>query len=318
MDRPRLQLARAASVASCAPARRGGRRNPVGRGRASQAAGHRPIHCCSGARVRVRLRRATHRRQRRARALACAMGFSPDEPRRAAETCGRRGAARPRGSVRSGTHGYRRSLLQRSPQVCGMPLAVWVPLARSRRCASRFDRLQNPTAVAAVPWLATLLSRTYHGRVGLPPKLERVRTRPEGEGRLCPKRPAVAATAFARPRARRAGALATARTSGHAPLSESRRRQEVVERLARVYAGAQTALHYENSFQLLIAVILSAQCTDARVNMVTPTLFKRFPTAESLARATPRQVEPFIKSCGFFRVKSRNIVNAAREIGRAS
>ncbi len=86
----------------------------------------------------------------------------------------------------------------------------------------------------------------------------------------------------------------------------------MLERLARVYAGAQTALHYENSFQLLIAVILSAQCTDARVNMVTPALFKRFPTAASLARATPRQVEPLIKSCGFFRVKSRNIVNAAR------
>src|SRR5579872_2358955 len=130
-----------------------------------------------------------------------------------------------------------------------MPLAIWMPLARSRQCASQDDRLQSQTAGAAVPWLAALLSRKDHGRVGPPPKLERAGTRPEGEGRFCPKRPAVAATAPARPRARRAGALATARTSGHAPLSESRRRQEVLERLARVYAGAQTALHYENSFQ---------------------------------------------------------------------
>ncbi len=62
---------------------------------------------------------------------------------------------------------------------------------------------------------------------------------------------------------------------------------------------------------MLIAVILSAQCTDARVNMVTPALFERYPTAAALARASAREVEKLIKSCGFFRVKAKNIIAAS-------
>ncbi|MDQ6768348.1 MAG: endonuclease III [Candidatus Eremiobacteraeota bacterium] len=85
----------------------------------------------------------------------------------------------------------------------------------------------------------------------------------------------------------------------------------ILERLARAYPGATTALHYKNTFQLLIAVILSAQCTDARVNMVTPALFERYPTAAALARASAREVEKLIKSCGFFRVKAKNIIAAS-------
>jgi endonuclease III len=84
--------------------------------------------------------------------------------------------------------------------------------------------------------------------------------------------------------------------------------------LERTYPKAATALEYENPFQLLIAVILSAQCTDARVNMTTPILFARYPTAEKLGVARQSDVEKIIKSCGFFRMKARNIINCARDI----
>lgn len=82
--------------------------------------------------------------------------------------------------------------------------------------------------------------------------------------------------------------------------------------LERTYPQAVTALHFRNPFELLIAVILSAQCTDARVNMTTPTLFAKYPNAEALAHAKIEDVEHIVKSCGFFRMKAKNIVNAAR------
>jgi endonuclease III len=84
--------------------------------------------------------------------------------------------------------------------------------------------------------------------------------------------------------------------------------------LERTYPNAVTALEYTNPYELLIAVILSAQCTDARVNLTTPHLFARYPDPESLARADQAEVEQIIKSCGFFRMKAKNIVNAARAI----
>jgi endonuclease-3 len=84
--------------------------------------------------------------------------------------------------------------------------------------------------------------------------------------------------------------------------------------LERTYPHAVTALEYHNEFQLLVAVILSAQCTDARVNLTTPTLFARYPTPEKLARAKPADVEKIIKSCGFFRMKTKNIIACARDL----
>jgi endonuclease-3 len=84
--------------------------------------------------------------------------------------------------------------------------------------------------------------------------------------------------------------------------------------LERTYPAAVTALHYTNPFQLLVAVILSAQCTDARVNLTTPSLFARYPDAKSLAAAKQSDVETIIKSCGFFRMKSKNLINASRAL----
>jgi endonuclease-3 len=82
--------------------------------------------------------------------------------------------------------------------------------------------------------------------------------------------------------------------------------------LERTYPHAVTALEYTNPFQLLVAVILSAQCTDARVNVITPALFAKYPDAASLSRAKLPDVERIIKSCGFFRMKAKNLVGAAR------
>jgi endonuclease III len=84
--------------------------------------------------------------------------------------------------------------------------------------------------------------------------------------------------------------------------------------LERTYPHAVTALEYHNPFELLIAVILSAQCTDARVNMTTPTLFAKYPTPQALAEADPQDVEKIIKSCGFFRMKTKSIISASRDL----
>jgi len=84
--------------------------------------------------------------------------------------------------------------------------------------------------------------------------------------------------------------------------------------LEATYPHAETALEYTNPFELLIAVILSAQCTDARVNRTTPFLFARYPDAAELAAAKQADVEGIIKSCGFFRMKAKNIIAAARAL----
>lgn len=84
--------------------------------------------------------------------------------------------------------------------------------------------------------------------------------------------------------------------------------------LEGLYPKAVTALTFRNSFELLIAVILSAQCTDARVNATTPALFAKYPTPQKLASAKQDDVEVIIKSCGFFRMKARNIINCARDL----
>lgn len=89
---------------------------------------------------------------------------------------------------------------------------------------------------------------------------------------------------------------------------------EQLKILERTYPKAATALEHHDPYELLIAVILSAQCTDARVNMITPELFAKYPNAKDLANAKQRDVERIIKSCGFFRAKARNIIGAARDI----
>ena len=89
---------------------------------------------------------------------------------------------------------------------------------------------------------------------------------------------------------------------------------KIVRLLSKLYPDAQCALHHENPLQLLIATILSAQCTDVRVNLVTPALFRRFPDARSFAEANPKELEIAIQSTGFFRNKTRNIIACCKQI----
>lgn len=93
-----------------------------------------------------------------------------------------------------------------------------------------------------------------------------------------------------------------------------RRARRVREALAGLYPDAVCSLEHRTPVQLLVATILSAQCTDARVNLVTPALFARFQTAEDFAAADPRELERLIASTGFFRNKARNIIACCRAI----
>ncbi len=85
-------------------------------------------------------------------------------------------------------------------------------------------------------------------------------------------------------------------------------------RLAGLYPGAECELTHSNPFELLAATILSAQCTDARVNMVTPSLFARYPTPYDLADANPADVEEIVRSTGFYASKAKNLIGMARRV----
>lgn len=97
-------------------------------------------------------------------------------------------------------------------------------------------------------------------------------------------------------------------------LTKRRRADELLRRLPAIYPNAHCELDHTGPFQLLAATILSAQCTDKRVNMVTPELFARYPDAHALAAACQEDVESIIQSTGFFRSKARNIIAMARAI----
>ena len=89
---------------------------------------------------------------------------------------------------------------------------------------------------------------------------------------------------------------------------------EIVRLLLAEYPLADCTLDWKKDYELLFSVRLAAQCTDERVNQVTPALFARFPTLESFARAEPEDVEPYIRSCGFFHGKARDLVGCARQL----
>ena len=92
------------------------------------------------------------------------------------------------------------------------------------------------------------------------------------------------------------------------------RAPEILTRLRAAYPDARCALDHRGAFELLCATILSAQCTDARVNLVTPVLFARYPTPEALARAKQADVEAIIRSTGFFRNKARSLIGMAQAL----
>jgi endonuclease-3 len=98
------------------------------------------------------------------------------------------------------------------------------------------------------------------------------------------------------------------------PLKSPDAVRRIIETLATQHPNADTELHYRNAFELLVATILSAQSTDARVNIVTPALFKKYPDAATLARAKPPALEKQIVSTGFFRQKAKALLGMARTL----
>jgi len=95
------------------------------------------------------------------------------------------------------------------------------------------------------------------------------------------------------------------------PRSARGRAREAIRRLAELYPGAECELEHRNPYELLSATILSAQCTDVRVNMVTPALFARYPEPEDLAVARQEDVERIIRSTGFYQSKARSLIGMA-------
>ncbi|MCY3778191.1 MAG: endonuclease III, partial [Candidatus Aminicenantes bacterium] len=95
---------------------------------------------------------------------------------------------------------------------------------------------------------------------------------------------------------------------------EARRVFEIIRILEQEYGEATCALHHDGAYQLLVATILSAQCTDARVNMVTPALFRRYPDAHAMAEADLDELQEIIRSTGFFRNKSKSLHGSATKL----
>lgn len=133
------------------------------------------------------------------------------------------------------------------------------------------------------------------------------RREPGGGGNRLPKRePARAAT--------RKRSAPTTTKKKIAPTKKTALADEYYRRLRAAYPDAHCALDHRNAYELLVATILSAQCTDARVNMVTPALFARYPTASDLAGADREELEGLIKSTGFFRNKAKSLLGMASAV----
>jgi endonuclease III len=123
-----------------------------------------------------------------------------------------------------------------------------------------------------------------------------------GSAKSAPAEPLQAVTAVRRPRGRESVAAKRARTV------------EIISRLRDAYPDARCSLDFRNAYELLVATILSAQCTDERVNMVTPALFERYPTADDLAGARTEELEEMIRSTGFFRNKTKSLLGMANAV----
>ncbi len=102
--------------------------------------------------------------------------------------------------------------------------------------------------------------------------------------------------------------------NGKARGTDPKRVRAILEKLDEAYPAATCALQHSNAFQLLVATILSAQCTDERVNQVTRTLFPKYPSPEAFACANPRELQQDIRSTGFFRNKTKSIIGASKKI----
>ncbi len=151
-------------------------------------------------------------------------------------------------------------------------------------------------------------------RTGRQEKVRAGRTQPSaskdrvGTGALA--RPSRGKAAAAAPKGRE---KAAARTKGYDPIAPERV-AEILKRLDQLYRDATCALTHSSAWELLVATILSAQSTDVNVNRVTPELFRKYPTVEAFAALTPEELQPDVRSTGFFRNKSKSVVGAAKKV----
>jgi endonuclease-3 len=147
--------------------------------------------------------------------------------------------------------------------------------------------------------------------------------KPSAASSKLPKSKAIIAKALkSKPAATKATKLGVAAAKSSAKTGAPRRYNplapervsEILKRLDERYPNVVCALHHNSAWELLVATILSAQCTDVRVNLVTPVLFEKYPTPEHFAALQPEDLEPDIRSTGFFRNKSKSLVGAARKV----
>jgi endonuclease-3 len=124
-----------------------------------------------------------------------------------------------------------------------------------------------------------------------------------------PSKPAAKTTKSTKPKAAKTRSL----KGSYDPLAPGRVK-DILNRLDQLYPNVRCALHHSSAWELLVATVLSAQCTDVRVNMVTPGLFKKYPTPQAFAALQPEQLEPDIRSTGFFRNKSKSVIGAAKGV----
>jgi endonuclease-3 len=156
-------------------------------------------------------------------------------------------------------------------------------------------------------------------RPGKTGRHEATKSKPlKAKGILAPKTPRKTVLPSARPVK---PVKATAKTDKAVSVSlknynptAPKRISEILKRLDQLYPDVTCALTHKDAWELLVATILSAQSTDVRVNMVTPEIFKKYPTVQDFAKLEPQQLEPDIRSTGFFRNKSKSVVGAARKI----
>ncbi len=151
---------------------------------------------------------------------------------------------------------------------------------------------------------------------GVMPRQPAKTGRQEGRRNILRQKPATTATV----RVPRADAIpgdakkvVKAKSKGYNPIAPERV-AEILKRLNNLYPEATCALHHKSAWELLVATILSAQSTDANVNRVTPELFRKYPTVQDFAALTPAQLEPDVRSTGFFRNKSKSVVGAAKKV----
>ncbi len=145
---------------------------------------------------------------------------------------------------------------------------------------------------------------------GLPAKLVGSAAKPRASRGSAPVTRKVAAPKSAKPKTARTQQARVPVTNPLAP----QRVGEILARLDQLYPNVTCALEHQSAWHLLVATILSAQCTDERVNKVTPVLFAKYPTVRHFAALKPEELEPDIRSTGFFRNKSKSVVGAAQRV----